>query len=136
MGEITLNNYFAVWIINLKSKGSFVIPKTIKGINRSIYLPKDTDIQVNNDSIAAHSMAELFPNQNAFLKNNKGDARILMLQGRPINEQIERYGPFVMNTRSEIQEAFYDYNKTDFGGWRWPNSDPFMDNTRTVCETN
>ena len=86
-----LNNYFAVWIINLKSKGSFVIPKTIKGINRSIYLPKDTDIQVNNDSIAAHSMAELFPNQNAFLKNNKGDARILMLQGRPINEQIERY---------------------------------------------
>ena len=29
-----------------------------------------------------------------------------------------------MNTRSEIQEAFYDYNRTKFGGWRWPNSDP------------
>ena len=118
------NNYFAVWIINLKSKGSFVIPKTFKGINRSIYLPKDTNIQVNNDIIAANSMVELFSDQNAILKNNKGDARILMLQGRPINEQVESYGPFVMNTRSEIQEAFYDYNRTKFGGWRWPNSGP------------
>ena len=118
------NNYFAVWIINLKSKGSFVIPKTFKGINRSIYLPKDTNIQVNNDIIAANSMVELFSDQIATLKNNKGDARILMLQGRPINEQVESYGPFVMNTRSEIQEAFYDYNRTKFGGWRWPNSDP------------
>ena len=118
------NNYFAVWIINLKSKGSFVIPKTFKGINRSIYLPKDTNIQVNNDIIAANSMVELFSDQIATLKNNKGDARILMLQGRPINEQVESYGPFVMNTRSEIQEAFYDYNRTKFGGWKWPNSDP------------
>ena len=118
------NNYFAVWIINLKSKGSFVIPKTYKGINRSVYLQKDTNIQVNNELIAANSMVELFSDQNAILKNNKGDARILMLQGRPINEQVESYGPFVMNTRSEIQEAFYDYNRTKFGGWRWPNSDP------------
>ena len=118
------NNYFAVWIINLKSKGSFVIPKTLKGINRSIYLPKDTNIQLNDDIIAAHSMVELISEQNVILKNNKGDARILMLQGRPINEQVERYGPFVMNTRSEIQEAFFDYNRTKFGGWRWPNSGP------------
>ena len=70
------NNYFAVWIINLKSNGSFVIPKTFKDINRSIYLPKDTNIQVNNDIIDAHSMVELFSDQIATLKNNKGDARI------------------------------------------------------------
>ncbi len=118
------NNYFAVWVINLKSKGSFVIPKTYEGINRSIYLPENSNIQINNYTIAAHSMVELFSDQNAILKNKKGDARILMLQGRPINEQVERYGPFVMNTRSEIEEAFYDYNRTKFGGWSWPNSGP------------
>ena len=29
-----------------------------------------------------------------------------------------------MNTRSEIEEAFFDYKKTEFGGWKWGNSDP------------
>ena len=37
-----------------------------------------------------------------------------MLQGVPINEPVVKYGPFVMNTRSEIEEAFFDYKKNNF----------------------
>ena len=73
----------------MKSKGSFVIPKTFKGINRSIYLPKDTNIQLNNDIIAANSMVELFSDQIATLKNNKGDARILMLQEGQLTNKLK-----------------------------------------------
>ena len=119
-----INNHFAVWIIHLKSKGSLLIPKTILGINRSLYIQKNTNIQINDDSIDPNSMVELFSEHNVILKNNGHDTRILVLQGRPINEPIERYGPFVMNTRSEIQEAFLDYNRTGFGGWKWPNPGP------------
>ena len=39
----------------------------------------------------------------------KTDARILLMDGQPIDEPIVGHGPFVMNTRAEIQQAFQDY---------------------------
>jgi redox-sensitive bicupin YhaK (pirin superfamily) len=47
--------------------------------------------------------------------DNKSSARILVLGGRPLNEPVARYGPFVMNTPEEIHQAFEDYRSGRMG---------------------
>ena len=47
--------------------------------------------------------------------NAEQDSVLLVLSGEPINEPIAAYGPFVMNTKQEILDAYEDFNKGKFG---------------------
>ena len=44
----------------------------------------------------------------------KTNAKFLVISGKPINEEIARGGPFVMNTKSEILQAVQDYHSGNF----------------------
>jgi quercetin 2,3-dioxygenase len=46
---------------------------------------------------------------------SKSPAHVLLIGGRPLNEPIARYGPFVMNTPQEVHDAFEDYRSGRMG---------------------
>jgi quercetin 2,3-dioxygenase len=48
------------------------------------------------------------------IKAGKNGARFLLVSGKPLNESVERYGPFVMNTREEIYQAIRDLQNGTF----------------------
>ena len=48
------------------------------------------------------------------LAKAKSNAKFLVISGKPINEEIARGGPFVMNTKAEILQAVQDYHNDTF----------------------
>ena len=117
-------NDVAVWIIRLDKNGEFSIPDTKSGAKRNLYILKDSNIEVDRQKISGGSMVVLNASKKSAIKNLGNKTKLLMLQGVPINEPIVKYGPFVMNNQFEIEQAFYDYQKTEFGGWKWGNTGP------------
>ena len=65
--------------------------------------------------IAAPSLVVLSREEIDFTIKAEQDSKFLILTGQPLNEPIEGYGPFVMNTKAEIGEAVRDFNNGRFG---------------------
>jgi redox-sensitive bicupin YhaK (pirin superfamily) len=61
--------------------------------------------------IASGSLAVLVGTDGVRLEAGQSGAKLLFADGKPIREPIARYGPFVMNTREELQKAFEDYSR-------------------------
>ncbi len=59
--------------------------------------------------LQTHSLAVLGAGDAVEIAAGEAGARFILVTGRPIGEPVVQYGPFVMNTREEIEQAFADY---------------------------
>ncbi|RVU54638.1 pirin family protein [Anaerosphaera multitolerans] len=117
-------NHVVIWIIELDSNAEFVLRPTTESASRMIYYYKGDIISIESETIASGNAVELVSDEEIKILNGVAPSKILLLEGEPINEPISTYGPFVMNTKEEIMQAFNDYLLTQFGGWPWPTNAP------------
>jgi redox-sensitive bicupin YhaK (pirin superfamily) len=82
------------------------------GYNAFVY-PFEGSVQVGEDraprALKTHDAGVLGDGDEVVLTAGPQGARLILLAGRPLREPIAQYGPFVMNTREEIEQAIRDY---------------------------
>jgi hypothetical protein len=109
----------AIWTIKLEERAQWTLPKASASVNRSLYFYEGDSVQIAEKHFSNHQAIELHADQEVVLKNGSIPSSFLLLQGKPIGEPVVQYGPFVMNTQAEIQQAMNEYRQTQFGGWPW-----------------
>ena len=65
--------------------------------------------ETNSVEVSRGELALLSKGDGVSLSSPDAPGRLILVAGRPLNEPIARYGPFVMNTNEELRQAFLDY---------------------------
>ncbi|TWI03407.1 hypothetical protein IP90_01208 [Luteimonas cucumeris] len=87
------------------------------GHNAFVYLYEgDASVGEGDEArvLATHELGVLGGGDLLVLKAGAADARLILVAGRPLREPVARHGPFVMNTRQELMQAFVDFQEGRF----------------------
>ena len=110
------STFSPIHLLNAKLKTGGKVEFSFPANFNTALLVIEGSIMVNNLDKAPADHFVLFENEGEdFLIEATEDSIILVMSGEPFNEPIAAYGPFVMNTRSELEQAFDDYNNGVFG---------------------
>lgn len=108
----SLTNLLTSWI-TLKSGGTF---RTEVATERNIlFYVVNGNIEVNDVEVATHTLVEFAATGEEIVVHAKSDATLVFCHGASFNEPIVAYGPFVMNSEAEIQQAIQDYQRGKLG---------------------
>jgi redox-sensitive bicupin YhaK (pirin superfamily) len=113
----------AIWTLALDPGARFTLPAARPGLNRALYLFRGAGVRVAGRETAVGKQLVVRSDRAVPLESGAQKTEILVLQGRPIAEPVAQHGPFVMNTRAELAQAYDDFQRTRFGGWPWGEDD-------------
>lgn len=119
-------NHVGIWRIQMEPQSIFQIPKVSSTLNRTLYYYEGGSVSMEDTLIQANNMIILAGDENIVIQNGNEKSNFILLEGEPIGEPIVAYGPFVMNTQQEIEDAYKDFQDTKFGGWPWDSYNPMI----------
>jgi redox-sensitive bicupin YhaK (pirin superfamily) len=99
-------------ILPAQNQISFTVPKQH---NAFVYV-FEGQVEIGDKIVKNHSVGILSEGEQIELRSLNQEARLLVLAGKPIGEPIVQYGPFVMNTNAEIEQAMRDYQQGTLTG--------------------
>ncbi len=111
-----INNRFVdpIYFDIEQQKGGIFTQQVPVGHNAFIYVYQgNVNIAGSTQTIEQGQLVVLTDGDSVTV-NSVNDSRYLLVAGKPLNEPIARGGPFVMNTREEINQAFADYQSGNF----------------------
>jgi quercetin 2,3-dioxygenase len=114
----------AIWSLVMQPGARWQLPAAAPGIDRTLYVFEGAGVRIGDRNVPTGKAARLRSGVAVPLESGASTTELLLLQGRPIGEPVAAYGPFVMNQRSEIEQAMRDYRATGFGGWPWQGDGP------------
>ena len=115
-GKIQTQTSVNAFMIVIEEEGAFNFP--IPKEHQSMLYLLNGDVQIN-DTIQLkkdeNQMVHFEQNGDGFSLKGNSKSQLLFLSGTPFNEKVTSWGPYVMNTQSEIMEAMRDYQQGKMG---------------------
>ena len=103
-----------LWDVNLKAGKSTEFP--LPNGHTTAFLVLSGNLVVNGERAAGEGDLAMFARTgNGITITAQSDAKLLLMDGQPLEEPVVGHGPFVMNSRAEIQQAFEDYQLGKMG---------------------
>ncbi len=114
-GKIASQTSVNVYIIDIEDEGEFAIQ--ISKEHQSLLYLLNGNVEVNDASLSLNENQLIEFNQDGegFKLKGKAKSKLLFLSGTPFHEKVKSYGPYVMNSQTEIMEAMRDYQMGKMG---------------------
>lgn len=103
-----------VWDVTLQDHAN-VLLDVPDGWNTAVIARSGSSLINEHARAAVGQMVVLSSQGNQVQIQTEAESQLLLIAGEPLNEPIEGYGPFVMNTKEEIRQAIRDFQQGDFG---------------------
>ena len=113
-GPATTHSFMNVWDVALQTNQKICLP--VPAGHNTLIMVRRGSVLINDHELVGDAQLAICSQQGEEITLASSDnAQLLILSGEAINEPVVGHGPFVMNSREEIQQAMKDFQSGRFG---------------------